>query len=235
MANMTNVQSTLKPEYVPQDGYNQEYRQNPTTSDGYIYSHAGADFDNYTANIQPYMPQSLTFGSQCDATNVNMEATPPGHSTVPGDSVIFPFPGEPPAGLPLKVTVQAGNVFVDLLLIARTLEHTTICQLQNSDGSTLTWSKCEIQRRTISTQFKGSVLSVVVDDEGSRYALVASFSSTYDPNQIDGLKDLPLPPGYTYESYLLAEDFVLRTAEVAQILVCADLNFQRFEKPIPAS
>ncbi|MFT4929372.1 MAG: hypothetical protein ACI8WB_005503 [Phenylobacterium sp.] len=33
----------LKPEVVPIGGYNLEYRQSPSTSEGYIYSHSSGD------------------------------------------------------------------------------------------------------------------------------------------------------------------------------------------------
>jgi hypothetical protein len=51
-------------------------------------------------------------------------------------------------------------------------------------------------------------------------------SAEYAPEQLDGLANMPLPKGYTYESRILTEDLVLTSTDIAQILIYTNFNFQ---------
>ncbi|MFT4929043.1 MAG: hypothetical protein ACI8WB_005170 [Phenylobacterium sp.] len=54
------MSTTLKPEIIPIGGYNLEYRQSPSTSEGYIYSHAGADAAAFQSTFDD-LPATISF------------------------------------------------------------------------------------------------------------------------------------------------------------------------------
>lgn len=219
----------LEPEVVPNGGYNQEYRQNPTTSGGYIYSHAGADADTYLQEIRPLLPQTVSFATQ--ETGSDLSLGDPGVNAVPSSATIYPYAGDAPAGLPRRFTLCAGDATVDFLLIARIQSLQPLGDGTDPAGSSEPlWLAGQIERHTEETIFAGSVLHELVGGDGSRYALVAAFdtSDAYDLNEVGGLAGLPPPPGYTYESRLLTEDFTLASTTVAYILVCSGFNFQLY-------
>ncbi len=123
---------------------------------------------------------------------------------------------------------------VDFMLIAKVVSLTPIDSADSgSSGDTTEWSRGEIERHTITTIFKDSVLQELVGENGDRYALVAAFddpnsSIEYAPNELNGLANMPLPKSYTYESSILTEDLVLTCLDIAHILIYSTFNFQRY-------
>jgi hypothetical protein len=81
-----------KPEVIPSGGYNQEARQNPNTSDGYIYSSSGHNATAYLDTVYPYLPEYVSFGSRQSANDLTFG--PPGQNSVPSTSTIYPYEGD---------------------------------------------------------------------------------------------------------------------------------------------
>ena len=216
---------------IPPGGYNQEARQNYSTSAGYIYSSVGDDINAYMANIYPNMPPYISFGAEYSANDFSIGV--PGQNSVPSTATIYPYEGDAPNTLPRTLSVNAGTVEVNFTLIAKML---SIAQVESADPAATgddVWSKGEIERHTVTTLFKGGALQELVGENGERYAMVAAFddpnsSTDYAPNELNGLANMPLPKGYTYESSILTEDFTLNCPDVAHILIYTSFNFQRY-------
>jgi hypothetical protein len=220
----------LEPESTPNGGYNQEYRQDPATSGGYIYSNSGSDVDAFKTEILPYLPDTVSFAT--DATPSDFNRGSLGVNAIPCSATIYPYGGDAPASLPRRFTLVAGEQTVDFLLIARMLSMVPLTD--TSDTATSSWMQGEIERKTTQTFFADNVIQELVGEDGSRYVLAAAFGDSteqYNVNEIGGLADLPLPPGYTYESRVLTEDFEITAEDVAHILVCSVFNFQRYASP----
>lgn len=217
---------------ISSGGYNQEARQDPATSDGYIYSSSGPDPDEYVDKIQPYLPAFVSFVSRQSANDLSLG--PPGQNSLPSTTTIYPYEGDAPATLPRLLTINAGTEAVDFMLIAKVVSLTPVKLADSgSGGDTGQWYKGEIERHTVTALHMGGVLHELVGDNGDRYALVSAFddpnSSTESAlNEINGFADLPLPKGYTYESRVLSEDLVLTSLDVAHILIYTTLNSQRY-------
>lgn len=208
-------------------GYNQEYRQDPSTSPGYIYNYDGTDLEYFQAEIQPFLPQYVSFSGDPSSDPLKLTADTPGQNAVPCSATINPYPGDAPTSLPRLLTVALSNGgTLELTLIARILSIRPILTTENSD---LPWNKGVIERNTITTFYAGTVLQEIIGPKGGRYALVAAFGNDqYDATAVNGLADLPLPPGYTYESSVLEQDLTLTAEKLANILICSGFNFQLY-------
>jgi hypothetical protein len=206
----------LKPMQVPQGGYNQEFRQHPGFPGGYIYSHTGDDYAAYMDEIYPQLPDRVSFSTHDLPSDLQKDE--PGTNDVPQTAVIYPYPGNPPPGMPWRFTLLAGRKTVDCLLIARIL---IVQPVTDDDGAATAWSKGLIERHTETTLLAGGTLQELVGDQGDRYALVASFAGAELP---------PPPPGYHYESRTLNQDFRLVCRQLAHILISEGCNFQRYER-----
>jgi hypothetical protein len=219
-------------EVIPSGGYNQEARQNPSTSTGYIYSSSGDDVTAYVNDVYPYLPDYVSFGTEPSANDLTFG--PPGQNSIPSTATIYPYEGDAPASLPRTLTINAGTVPLDFILIAKVLSITPVESADTgSSGDTTEWNKGEIERHTVTTLFKGGVLQELVGENGDRYALVSAFddpdsSIKYAPTELNGLANMPLPESYTYESSILTEDLVLNCLDVAHILIYTSFNFQRY-------
>lgn len=213
-------------------GYNQEARQDVRTSAGYIYSSSGENAEEYLREVYPYLPDFVSFGARQSASALDFG--PPGQNSLPSTSTIYPYEGDAPASLPRTLTINAGTKVLDFMLIAKVVSLTPVKSADSgSGGATDPWYKGEIERHTITTLHKDGILHELVGENGDRYALVSAFddpnsSSEYAPNEINGLADLPLPKGYTYESSVLTEELVLTSLDVAHILIYTTFNFQRY-------
>lgn len=209
--------------------YNQEYRQDPNTSPGYIYNYDGADLDYFQSEIQPYLPAYVSFSDDAESDPLKLTADTPGRNSVPCAATIYPYPGDAPTSLPRLLTIALSNGrSIELTLIARIVSIRPIVSTLAPD-SAMQWNKGVIERNTTTTFFAGTVLQEIIGPAGGRYALVAAFDSgDYQPDTVDGLADLPLPPGYTYESSILEADLTLTAERVADILICSGFNFQLY-------
>lgn len=207
-------------------GFNQEFRQNPQTSPGYIYNYLTSDETYFVNQIAPFLPKYVSFSADPENDPLIFTTDEPGQNALPCCSTIYPYPGDAPASLPRQLGLQLSNgITVQLQLIARTLSFTPLA----SESSGEQWAKGEIERQTSVTFPAGSVLQEIIGPEGERYALVAAFSdSGYDVDSVDGLADLPLPTGYTYQSSVLTSYLTLAVEKTAHILICGSFNFQLF-------
>lgn len=209
----------LDPMKVPQGGYNQEYRQHPKFPGGYIYSHAGGDYDAWMNAVYPLLPDRVAFGDpDAPAALVKDE---PGTNGVPQTAVLYPYPGTPSAGTPWAFTLMAGRAAIDFLLIARIL---FVQPVLNPDGTASAWSSGLIERHTETTLLAGNPLTELVGEQGDRYALVASFPGA------DCSNPPPPPPGYVYKTRPLDQDFTLVCRRFAHILITDGYNFQRWDQ-----
>jgi hypothetical protein len=221
-----------EPKVIPQNGYNQEARQDPTTSAGYIWSNSGDDLTTYLAEISPNLPPFVSFGPVLSAHDLTLG--PPGQNAIPSTTTIYPYEGAAPATLPRTFTIPAGTTTLEFQLIAKVVSLTSVeFANPNNSGNGTGWSKGQIERHTITTLFEGGVLQELVGEDGDRYALVSAFDDPtsdieYAPTEINGLANLPLPKGYTYASSILSEDLVLTSLDVADILIYTSFNFQRY-------
>ncbi|HLJ85267.1 MAG TPA: hypothetical protein VKZ53_00500 [Candidatus Angelobacter sp.] len=219
----------LTPMPIPQGGFNQEYRQHPQIPGGYIFSYTGDNYNEYLNDIYPLLPESVTFAHE--STPSDFQRDEPGSNAVPQTAVLFPYPGEPLAGMPWRFTLLAGKRTIDFTLIARILsKHPILKPGESSDSTTTKWHKGLIERRTETKLLavNGAKLTELVGTEGDRYALVASFSG-------QSTNDLPPPPpGYQYEFQEMKQDFQLICLRYAHILINNEngggFNFQRYER-----
>jgi hypothetical protein len=221
-----------RPKVIPFGGYNQEARQAPYASPGYIYSSSGGNATEYLSNVYPSLPKYVSFGMEQSKNDLTLDE--PGQNTIPSVTTIYPYEGDAPASLLRALTINAGMVELDFMLIAKVVSLTPIESAESgSSDETAAWSKGEIERHTVTTLFKDGVLQELVGENGDRYALVAAFDDpasdiVYAPNELNGLANMPLPKGYTYESSILAEDLELACLDIASILISETLNFQRY-------
>ncbi|MFM7266708.1 MAG: hypothetical protein ACKOZW_14180, partial [Cyanobium sp.] len=167
------------PAVIPYGGYNQEARQDPSTSAGYIYSSSGDDVATYMDKVYPHLPKYVSFGSELSANDLTFG--PPGQNSIPSSSTIYPYEGDAPATLPRTLIVNAGSIPLKFTLIAKIVSLTPVPSAepgsQGDDGAE--WTRGDIERHTITTISKDSVLQELVGEAGDRYALVAAFD---DPN-----------------------------------------------------
>lgn len=218
---------------VPMDGYNLEYRQDPSISDGYIYSNAGSDASTFKTTINPYLPSTVSFtgaSQQAEDPYAFSKNTLALSNGYPLCSVIFPFPQQAPQGMPKTLVLDAAGIPVTLTLIARQVEKG---RLESEDPqSDLVWNNATIARHTRGTLYAGSVLQVIVSPSGDKYGLASTFGETpaeYQVNELHGLGAMPLPKGYTYESEVIEEDFTFYANKFAYIVANKYFNFQRFK------
>jgi hypothetical protein len=222
-------------EIIPIGGYNLEYRQNHSTSDGYIYSKAGADATTFAATIDPYLPSTVSFAGASQQAKGRPDPYAFSKGTLASSpdfgacSIIFPFPQETPPGLPKTLALDAAGVAVTLTLIARQIDKTQM-ESEHSE-SDLVWFSATIARHTRLTLFGDSVLQVIISPSGDRYGLVSVFGeppARYQVDKLHGLATLPLPKGYTYHSEPISEDFTFYANKVAYIVANEYFNFQRY-------
>ncbi|WP_042442319.1 hypothetical protein [Azospirillum sp. B510] len=207
-------------------GFNQEFRQNPNTSPGYIYNYATDDETYFVNQIAPFLPPCVSFSADPANDPLVFTADTPGQSALACCSTIYPYPGDAPASLPRQLGLSLSNgLTVTLTLIARILSIVPLA----GDSPSVQWAKGEIERQTSVTFPAGAVLQEIISPEGGRYALVAAFGdSGYDVTSLDGLADLPLPTGYTYQSSVLSSYLTLAVEQTAHILICGSFNFQLY-------
>lgn len=221
-----------QPAVIGEGGYNQEARQDASTSAGYIYSNSGNDAADYVANIFPYLTPFVSFGMELSANDLTLGQ--PGKNTIPSTTTIYPYEGDAPVSLPRKLTINAGTTALEFQLIAKVVSLTSVETANpSSNANTTGWAKGQIERHTVTTLFKGGVLQELVGENGERYALVSAFddpTSTieYAPTELNGLANMPLPKGYVYESTILNENLTLTSLDVAEILIYVSFNFQRY-------
>jgi len=219
----------LKPEIVPIDGYNLEYRQNPKTSEGYIYSHAGANAEEFQS-VYDNLAATVSFGAGDSPDTLNKGVLAVGQMKI--SSVIYPYPGSSSPTLPTSFTISSKDEMVEFILIAKILKLIPLYDPQDPPEDELAlWQKGEIGRHTKQTLHKEGVLQELVSEDGERYMLVSAFGDAtkqYDVNKVDGLSGMPLPKGYTYESREIAEDMTIEALEVAHIIINSAFNFQRY-------
>lgn len=221
-----------QPEEIPADGYNQEARQDPSTSAGYIYSNSGDDATTYLNEVYPYLPKYVSFGAELSANDLSLG--PPGQNAIPSTNTIYPYEGDAPASLPRQLTINAGTKALEFMLIAKVVSLTPVESADpDSNGKTAAWTKGEIERHTETTLLKDGVLHELVGETGDRYALVSAFDDPnseidYAPTELNGLANMPLPKGYTYESSILTADLELVCLDIADILIYSSFNFQRY-------
>lgn len=220
------------PVVIEYGGYNQEARQDASTSTGYIYSSSGDDIVAYMDTIYPHLPAFISFGSIHSADDLSLSL--PGQNSIPSETTIYPYEGDAPATLPRTLTIKAGSEDLAFMLIAKVVSLTPV-ESANPDSSDdgVAWTKGEIERHTVTTIYTDSVLQELVGENGERYALVSAFddptsSSDTEPTKLNGLATMPLPKGYTYESSILSENLVLTCLDVATILIYSNFNFQRY-------
>jgi hypothetical protein len=220
------------PVVIEYGGYNQEARQDTSTSAGYIYSSSGDDVVTYMTTIYPYLPAYISFGSTPAADDLTFSL--PGQNSIPSKTTIYPYEGDAEPTLPRTLTIKAGSIELAFMLIAKVVSLTPV-ESANPDSSDdgVAWTKGEIERHTVTIIYKNSVLQELVGENGERYALVSAFddptsSSDTAPTELNGLATMPLPKGYTYESSILSEDLVLTSLDVATILIYSSFNFQRY-------
>ncbi len=102
---------------IPAGGYNQEARQNRSTSADYIYSSVGDDIDAYMADIYPNMPSYISFGEEYSTNDFTIGV--PGQNSVPSSATIYPDEGAAPNTLPRTLSVNAGTVAVNFTQFAK--------------------------------------------------------------------------------------------------------------------
>jgi hypothetical protein len=221
-----------QPAVIPSGGYNQEARQDPHASAGFIYSNSGDDLASYMQDVYPSLPTYVSFGTSDSPDNLTLGV--PGQNSIPSTTTIYPYEGDAPSSLPRTLTINAGTTPLEFMLIARIVSLIPIRSAESSSSShAIEWRKGEIERHTVTTLYKDNVLQELVGENGDRYALVSAFedpesSAEYAPDQLDGLANMPLPKGYTYESRILTEDLVLTSTDIAQILIYTNFNFQLY-------
>lgn len=219
----------LKPEIVPIGGYNLEYRQNPQTSEGYIYSHAGANAEEFQS-VYDNLAATVSFGAGDSPDTLSKGVLAVGQMKI--SSVIYPYPGSSSPTLPTSFTISSKDETVEFILIAKILKLIPLYDPQDPPEDELAlWQKGEIGRHTKQTLHKEGVLQELVSEDGKRYMLVSAFGDAtkqYDVNKVDGLSGMPLPKGYTYESREIAEDMTIEALEVAHIIINSAFNFQRY-------
>jgi|GEM_PF-1306812 hypothetical protein len=228
--------NTLQPNYVPSSGYNLEFRQNTATSDGYIYSHTGADYQVFMDTVYPLLPESVSFGLVDGETSPNaFSKGNPGVTAIDSTAIIYPYPGVlPEYGLPSRLTLLANGKTVEAMLIAQIVSMVPMYDTTNppTDSFAL-WSAGTITRHTSQTNAAGQVLQEMVSDDGSeRYGLASATSEAtdqYDISVVGGLADLPMPAGYHYESSYQEGSFTMSSEQTAYIINDVYFNFQRYQ------
>ncbi len=220
----------LKPEIAPIGGYNLEYRQTDSTSERYIYSHAGADAEGFQT-VYDNLSETVSFGGEDSPYTLNKGVLAAG--TMKISSVIYPYPGSPSPSLPTSFTIASNDETVEFILIAKILKLIPHYNPKNQPNDKLAqWKKGEIERHTKQTLHKEGVLQELVSKDGERYMLVSAFgdaTNKYDVNEVGGLSGMPLPKGYTYESREIDEEMTIEPLEVAYIIVNSAFNFQRYD------
>lgn len=219
------------PVVINAGGYNQEARQDPATAAGYIYSSTGDDVEAYLKDVYPSLPTFISFGTDASANDLSLGM--PGQNAIPSTTTIYPYEGAAPATLPRTLTINAGATTLAFTLIAKIVSLTAVESATPDSSGDVAWSRGEIERHTITTLLKDSVLQELVGESGDRYALVSAFddpnaSNDYAPTQLNGLATMPLPKGYHYESRILTEELVLTSLDIATILIYTSFNFQRY-------
>ena len=94
-------------------------------------------------------------------------------------------------------------------------------------------SVAQVQRDTLLIYDAGSLVHEVIDVAGNPYMLftfdLALSESTYDLTAIDSLSGLGLPPGWTYRSRVLTEEFVLDSEGLATVFAQGNVGaYQRY-------
>lgn len=120
------------PVVIEYGGYNQEARQDASTSAGYIYSSSGNDVVTYMNTIYPYLPAYISFGSAPSADDLTIGL--PGQNSIPSKTTIYPYEGDAEATLPRTLTIKAGSTELAFMLIAKVVS-LTLVESANPDSS----------------------------------------------------------------------------------------------------
>ena len=232
MASISHHKTAMSfPAVIESGGYNQEARQDPATAAGYIYSSTGDDVEAYMQDVVPFLPAFISFGPVASANDLSLGL--PGQNAIPSTTTIYPYEGAADNTLPRTLIINAGATTLEFTLIAKIVSLTPVASATPDSSGDAGWSQGEIERHTVTTLHKDSVLQELVGEAGDRYALVSAFddpnaSVDYAPTELNGLAAMPLPKGYHYESSILSEELVLTSLDVATILIYSSFNFQRY-------
>ncbi len=111
------------------------------------------------------------------------------------------FPATPPAGVPAALDLVPGISGDDFYFCCEVVDGAFI-----GIDAGVVFTTVLVKRSNVFTYAAGDVVHDVIDTLGNRYALFLidlALSETHDVGELDSLADLPLPPGWSYESRIL--------------------------------
>jgi hypothetical protein len=111
------------------------------------------------------------------------------------------FPATPPAGVPVGLDLVPELPGDDFFFCCEVLGGSFL----GLDAGVL-FTTAVVKRSNVFTYAAGDVLHELIDTLGNRYALFLidlALADTHDVDELDSLADLPLPPGWSYESHVL--------------------------------
>ena len=125
MASISHHKTAMSsPAVIESGGYNQEARQDPATSAGYIYSSTGDDVEAYMQDVVPFLPAFISFGPVASANDLSLGL--PGQNAIPSTTTIYPYEGAAPDTLPRTLTINAGATTLEFTLIAKIVSLTPV-------------------------------------------------------------------------------------------------------------
>lgn len=152
------------------------------------------------------------------------------------------LPGTPPDGVPAALDLVPDLPGDDFLYCCEVLEGAIVGV---DAGAGVLFNTARVRRDNVFIWAAGSVVHELVDPEGARYAMFLidqALAGTLDLGTPGALSGLPLPPGWSYESRVLAAplqlsapDGVVDNFGHVAVGVGVLTAFQRYEVPEPGT